>query len=61
MPVYICGGRYDGIATPANLEAIQKQISGSRLELFEGGHLFFIQAPRAFDHMVAFLQGDLTT
>jgi hypothetical protein len=24
LPAYICGGRYDGIATPANLEAIQK-------------------------------------
>jgi 3-oxoadipate enol-lactonase len=59
MPVYICGGRYDGIAKPANLEALQKQIPGSRLELFEGGHLFFIQDPRAFDRIVAFLNGDL--
>jgi 3-oxoadipate enol-lactonase len=61
MPVYICGGRYDGIATPANLEAMQKQIPGSRLELFEGGHLFFIQDLRAFECIVAFLQGDLTS
>ncbi len=59
MPVYICGGRYDGIATPANLEAMQKQIPGARLELFEGGHLFFIQDPRAFDRITAFLRGDL--
>jgi 3-oxoadipate enol-lactonase len=59
MPVYICGGRYDGIATLANLEAIQRQIPGARLELFEGGHLFFIQDPRAFDRIVAFLRGEL--
>lgn len=59
MPVYLCGGQYDGIATPANLEAIQKQIPGARLELFEGGHLFFIQDPRAIDRIVAFLRGDL--
>jgi 3-oxoadipate enol-lactonase len=58
MPVFICGGRYDGIATPANLEAMQRQIPGSRLELFEGGHLFLIQDPRAFEHIVAFLQGE---
>jgi 3-oxoadipate enol-lactonase len=58
MPVYICGGRYDGIATPANLEAMQRQIPGSQLELFEGGHLFFIQDPRAFEGIVAFLLGD---
>jgi len=57
MPVCICGGRYDGIATPANLEAMQRQIPGSRLELFEGGHLFFIQDPRAFEGIVAFLLG----
>ncbi|HVP79930.1 MAG TPA: alpha/beta hydrolase [Thermodesulfobacteriota bacterium] len=59
MPVYICGGRFDGIATPANLEAMQKQIPGARLELFEGGHLFFMQDPRAFDRIAAFLEGNL--
>jgi 3-oxoadipate enol-lactonase len=59
MPVYICGGRYDGIAPPANLEAMQKQIPGARLELFEGGHLFFIQDPRALERIVAFLRGEL--
>ncbi len=58
MPVYLCGGRYDGIATPANLEAMQKQISGARLELFEGGHLFLMQDPRAFDRIVLFLRGE---
>ena len=59
MPVYICGGLYDGIARPANLKAMQKQIPESRLDLFEGGHLFYIQDPRAFDRMTAFLRGDL--
>ena len=61
MPVYICGGLYDGIAKPANLKAMQKQIPGSRLELFEGGHLFYIQDPRAFERIVAFLKGDLNS
>jgi len=59
MPVYICGGLYDGIAKPLNLKAMQKQISGSRLEMFEGGHLFYVQDPRAFDRITAFLRGDL--
>jgi 3-oxoadipate enol-lactonase len=58
-PVYICGGLYDAIARPANLKAMQQQIPGSRLELFDGGHLFYIQDPRAFDRMTAFLRGDL--
>jgi 3-oxoadipate enol-lactonase len=59
MPVYICGGRHDGIATPANLEAMRKQIPGARLELFKGGHLFIIQDPRASERIVAFLQGEI--
>jgi 3-oxoadipate enol-lactonase len=59
MPVYICGGRYDGIATPAGMEAMGKQIPGSRLQLFEGGHLFFIQDPRAVERIGAFLRGAL--
>ena len=59
MPVYICGGRYDGIATPAGFEAMGRQIPGSRLELFEGGHLFFIQDPRAVERIGAFLRGEL--
>jgi len=59
MPVYICGGRYDGIALPANLESLQKQIPGSRMELFEGGHLFYIQDALAFERIGAFLRGEL--
>jgi 3-oxoadipate enol-lactonase len=59
MPVYICGGRYDGIVPPARLEVLQRRIPGARLELFEGGHLFFIQDPRAIKRIEAFLQGKL--
>ncbi len=59
MPVYICGGRYDSIAPPANLEAMKKQIPGAHMELFNGGHLFFIQDPRAFERIAAFLRDKL--
>lgn len=59
MPVYICGGRYDGVATPANLKAMQEQIQGARLELFEGGHMFFIQDKQAFERIGLFLKGEL--
>jgi 3-oxoadipate enol-lactonase len=61
MPVFICGGRYDGQAPPANQEAIHAQVPGSRLEFFEGGHLFLAQDPRAYEQVVAFLKGDLKT
>lgn len=55
MPTYICGGKYDGISPPKNLEAMHGQIPGSRLEYFEGGHLFLGQDPSAFRRIIAFL------
>jgi 3-oxoadipate enol-lactonase len=63
-PTYLCGGRYDGIAPTANMEALSKQIvdrggsGGSKLEFFEGGHLFLIQDRDAFPRIIAFLQED---
>ena len=57
MPVYICGGNYDGIAPPANLEAMRKQIAGSTMELFEGGHLFLLQDRAAWPKVIEFLLG----
>jgi len=59
MPVYICGRRDDGIATPAGFDAMRKHIPGSRLGLFKGGHLFFIQDPWAVERIGAFLRGAL--
>jgi 3-oxoadipate enol-lactonase len=59
LPVYLCGGRYDGIAPPANLRAMHNQIAGARLEFFEGGHPFLRQDPKAYDRIAAFLLGEL--
>ncbi|MBN3878416.1 MULTISPECIES: alpha/beta fold hydrolase [unclassified Nostoc] len=56
IPVYICGGHHDGISPPANLEAMHKQIAGSYLEFFKGGHGFLYQDPQAFKRVIAFLQ-----
>ncbi len=55
MPVYICGGRYDGIAPPSNLESLHRQIAHSQLEMFEGGHLFMIQDKSAWPRIIEFL------
>ena len=55
MPVLICGGRYDGVAPVENQETLL-QISLARMALFEGGHLFFMQDPRAFEEIIAFLK-----
>ncbi|OGP49356.1 MAG: hypothetical protein A2Y79_09520 [Deltaproteobacteria bacterium RBG_13_43_22] len=58
IPVFICGGWYDGIATPDNLKALQAQIPKARMELFKGGHLFFLQDPKAFERISVFLLGE---
>jgi 3-oxoadipate enol-lactonase len=47
MPVLIAAGRFDGIAAPANQEAMHAAIADSCLEWFEGGHVFMLQDPRA--------------
>ena len=59
MPVFVCGGKYDDVAPIVNQEALQKQIPHARLELFEGGHAFHRQDPRAPERIRAFLQGKL--
>lgn len=60
MPVFICGGRYDGIAAVANQAALQAQIPHAQLELFEGGHGFLLQDPNAYPRIKAFLEGTLS-
>ena len=55
MPVLIAAGRYDGIAAPSNQEAMHAAIAGSRLEWFDGGHVFMLQDPRANEVIRDFL------
>jgi 3-oxoadipate enol-lactonase len=59
MPVLICGGRYDAISPESNLRALDRHIRRSRLAFFEGGHRFLLQDERAFEHIGAFLKGQL--
>jgi 3-oxoadipate enol-lactonase len=58
-PAFICGGRHDGIAPVANQEALLRKIPGARMELFEGGHAFPGEDPRAFERIIAFLTGEI--
>ena len=51
----MCGGRFDGIAPPANSEFLARAIPGARLELFDGGHGFFLQDAAALPAIIAFL------
>lgn len=56
-PTLVAGGRFDGIAPPANAEAIASRIAGAELRLYEGGHAFFAQARDALPEVLASLAG----
>ena len=55
-PVFICGGRYDGIALPSSQERMASRIPGAILRMYEGGHLFIWQDSSAFAEIVEFLR-----
>jgi len=54
-PTLVASGRYDGIAPPANGEAIAARIPGSELRIYEGGHAFVAQDANAFPEILDFL------
>jgi len=58
MPVLICGGRYDGVASLANQATMQAQIPHAQLQLFAGGHAFLQQDSTAYPRIAAFLEGN---
>lgn len=54
VPVLVAAGRDDGVAPPANQEALAARIPGAELAWFDGGHLFLTQDPTAWERIVAF-------
>ncbi len=57
-PTFVCGGRFDGIAPPANSEFLAHAIPGAQLALYDGGHAFFMQDAAAIPAVIAFLSND---
>ena len=55
MPVLVAAGRHDGIAPPANQEAMLGQLPDARIRWFDGGHAFFIEDRTAHPAMADFL------
>ncbi len=55
-PTLVAAGRYDGVAPLANSEAIVGLIADSELRVYEGGHIFLVQDPRAIPEMLDFLE-----
>ncbi len=57
-PTFVASGRFDGIAPSTNGAALAAQIPLAELHLYQGGHVFFIQDPKAFPEISAFLTAD---
>ncbi len=57
-PTLVAAGRHDALAPLANSRALADAIAGARLEVFEGGHAFLDQDPRAWPAIAAFLGGE---
>jgi 3-oxoadipate enol-lactonase len=53
----VIGGLYDRQASVENQEMLAKRITGARLMLRDGGHIFLWQEPGAWEEIVAFLEG----
>jgi 3-oxoadipate enol-lactonase len=56
-PTWVANGRYDGIAPPANGQAIAERVAGAHHQTYDGGHAFFLQDPVAWRELVTFLSG----
>jgi pimeloyl-ACP methyl ester carboxylesterase len=54
-PTLVAAGRYDGIAPLPNSEAIAAAIPDAELRIYDGGHAFFAQDPKAFPEVLDFL------
>ena len=55
IPTFLLGGKYDGIAPMLNMEKMHQKIDNSKLEFYEGGHLFLIQDSNAFQDIINWL------
>jgi pimeloyl-ACP methyl ester carboxylesterase len=57
-PTLVAAGRYDGIAPFANSEAIAQRVPNAELRIYEGGHAFFAQDPKALPEILDFLAAE---
>ena len=55
IPTFLLGGKYDGIAPVLNMEKMHQKIRNSKLEFYEGGHLFLMQDTNAFQDIIKWL------
>ena len=56
VPVLLLGGRFDGVAPVANMQAIADQIESSEIRFYEGGHMFLVQDKKAYPDIIEWLR-----
>ena len=55
LPVMVCGGEDDALCPPQNLQMLASQIPGARLQMFQGGHGFYMEDASAPSAILDFL------
>ncbi len=58
FPVLLCGGVDDELCPPQNLHNLAQQIPGAQLQMFKGGHGFYMEDPRAATAIREFLMAE---
>ena len=55
-PVWLAGGRFDGIARPQSMENMAARLPDATLKFYDGGHLFMVQDPNAYADLAGFFR-----
>jgi 3-oxoadipate enol-lactonase len=56
VPAMCGGGTNDDIATPEAMRRMAERMPKGELKLYDGGHMFFIQNPEAYDDLLSFFR-----
>ncbi len=57
-PTLVCAGEFDDLAPPLHGQVIADEVANATMKRFDGGHLFLLQDPTAWQTIVSFLSGD---
>ena len=55
-PVWLAGGRFDGIALPQSMQNMATRLPDATLKFYDGGHLFMVQDPDVYTDLADFFR-----
>ena len=58
-PVWLAGGRFDGIALPQSMENMAARLPDASLKFYDGGHLFMVQDRDVYNDLAVFFRSTL--